>query len=226
MTDHMLGDNTISGIGKIYGGEFNRVTIDGVAEVTGDVTCNLFECNGKGKVKGNIAAKSIHVQGLCKFMHAVQAEQIRIDGSATMEERTSAEKIEVNGAISVDGDCQAEEFVAHGKVDIFGLLNAEKIYLEFVAKCKVGSMGGESIVVKRGKQKHDIMNKMISSVFGNPQLLVDTVEGDRIALENTKAKTVRGNSVTIGPGCEIDHVEYHSELFVDDRARVYNRIRM
>ncbi|TKH51903.1 cytoplasmic protein, partial [Bacillus cereus] len=38
------------------------------------------------------------------------------------------------------------------------------------------------------------------------------VEGDDIYLEHTIAEVVRGNNVTIGPGCEISVVEYHTSF--------------
>ncbi|MNR67595.1 hypothetical protein D3C85_1916860 [compost metagenome] len=50
------------------------------------------------------------------------------------------------------------------------------------------------------------------SLFFRPSphaaVTVAVIEGDDIYLENTRAKVVRGNQVVIGPGCEIDLVEY------------------
>jgi hypothetical protein len=41
---------------------------------------------------------------------------------------------------------------------------------------------------------------------------VDTIEGDDIYLEHTTAKVMRGDTVDIGDGCEIDLVEYRTDL--------------
>ncbi len=48
------------------------------------------------------------------------------------------------------------------------------------------------------------------SHVGNLQTSI--VEGDDIYLEHTIAEVVRGNNVTIGPGCEISVVEYHTSF--------------
>lgn len=44
------------------------------------------------------------------------------------------------------------------------------------------------------------------------ELSAESIEGDEIYLENTNARVVRGNNVTIGPGCEIELVEFKNDF--------------
>lgn len=226
MSDQMLYDSQINGIGKINGGTFNQVKVDGIGEVIGDMTCNSFHCNGKGKIRGNVVSKFFQVQGMCKVMGKLESLEIRIEGTATIEDGIVSEKVNCNGVLSLDAGCEAEVFTAAGKIDIYGLLNADQVQLELLAKCRVRDIGGGQIIVQQGKSKGEWMNKIISSFVGAPQLIAETIEGDQIKLEYTKAQVVRGNNITIGPGCEIERVEYKSHLNIDERSKVKHRVML
>ena len=57
--------------------------------------------------------------------------------------------------------------------------------------------------------------------FGrNSGLSTNSIEGDDIYLEYTKAKAVRGNNIILGPGCEIELVEYKDNFKQDDTSEV------
>ena len=40
----------------------------------------------------------------------------------------------------------------------------------------------------------------------------ESIEGDEVYLEYTRTKVVRGNNVSIGPGCEVELVEYKNNF--------------
>ena len=61
---------------------------------------------------------------------------------------------------------------------------------------------------------------MIKPVCSNKILTADIIEGDLIYLENTNAKIVRGNNVTIGTGCKIELVEYKESFKKDEKSIV------
>lgn len=56
-------------------------------------------------------------------------------------------------------------------------------------------------------------------------LEVETIEGEDIDLESTKAELVRGRNVVIGAGCEIERVEYSGTLTVDKAAKVGEQVK-
>ncbi|GBC75956.1 hypothetical protein HRbin07_00148 [bacterium HR07] len=62
--------------------------------------------------------------------------------------------------------------------------------------------------------------------YGSGFLEADTIEGDEIFLENTKARVVRGKKVQIGEGCEIESVEYSESFEVAPGARVKEQRRV
>ena len=72
--------------------------------------------------------------------------------------------------------------------------------------CSSDLIGGETIDVRLGKPWAFL------PFFGDRNLTADTIEGDTIYLENTRAKVVRGANVTIGTDCSIDLVEYSATM--------------
>ena len=61
---------------------------------------------------------------------------------------------------------------------------------------------------------------MITPLGFNTCLITDIIEGDEIYLEYTKAKIIRGNNVELGPGCEIELIEYKNSYKQDETAIV------
>jgi hypothetical protein len=57
-------------------------------------------------------------------------------------------------------------------------------------------------------------------------LEADTIEGDEIFLENTKARVVRGKKIQIGEGCKIESVEYSESLEVAPGAHVKHQTKV
>ncbi|MEX2460391.1 MAG: hypothetical protein WD469_03695 [Paenibacillaceae bacterium] len=85
-------------------------------------------------------------------------------------------------------------------------MNAGKLDIKLYQDSQVKEIGGEKIRIRRASQLHPF------NFFFKPSsqavLSVSVIEGDDIYLKHTKAKVVRGNRVIIGPGCEIELVEY------------------
>ncbi|MBB6674977.1 hypothetical protein [Cohnella nanjingensis] len=196
-------DLKINGVGNATGGRYGAVLIDGVCKVTGDLRANTFKANGKLKVNGHL-----------------QADDMRIDGIIDINGGIGGEHLQVNGLFKASGNCELERLEAVGGFSIGGLLNAGTIDIWMQAQGKVKEIGGESIQVRRqatfrnSKLWRWMMPKLV------PELHTDTIEGDDIDLENTVAGVVRGNRVTIGPGCTIGRVEYRTELHVHKTAKI------
>ena len=60
--------------------------------------------------------------------------------------------------------------------------------------------------------------------FGG-RLVTDTIEGDDIYVEYTTAKTVRGNNVRIGDGCDIGLVEYKNSFELDKGSQIKEHVK-
>jgi len=238
---------SISGAGTIGGGIYDRVSISGAGKVTGDLTAEDIKISGAGKIQGKVEANTIAASGSAVFSEDVIADEMKISGSARVDGQVkvkelkcsgsfktgkgiSSEYIKVSGNLRTEGDVEAEIFKASGGFRIGGLLSADRVEIKLGGRCEVREIGGEKIEVTRGgwREKGILLDGLIKLFTGggNAELHAQLIEGDEITLEDTTADTVRGKTVEIGPGCNIETVEYSESLRVADGATVRNRSRV
>lgn len=229
----------ITGVGSTGGGKFDDVKINGTGCINGDVECGFLDSNGASEIRGNVRAKSIKINGAMQIKGDVVSEQMDVNGTANVSGEILTEKIKVSGttsltgslkaagvdvkgSISMDGDLEAESFKNIGSFNIGGLLNADTISASIIGNCKAREIGGGSIEIKRFDNSIVLqIQKLIKDIFNVKHFLIaDTIEGDDVYLEQTTARVVRGNNVTIGQGCSIDLVEYKEDLKVLEGANI------
>jgi cytoskeletal protein CcmA (bactofilin family) len=220
----------ILGGGSASGGSYHNVVIKGQGQINGGLDCDNLELKGVAEVDGDVRAKTVTVKGIAQIKGAFEAEEVEINGQtnihgpakvkiievegfAAIDGSVSAEEVTIKGAIHIHGDCNAEVFVSKGAFTIDGLLNAGKIEISLFGGSKAREIGGGIIEVKPVGRFFGSLHKFFHTMFNLPEgLTVETIEGDDIYLEYTKAKVVRGSNVSVGPGCEIAMVEYKSNF--------------
>ena len=239
MVKQTRNDLKINGNGKTPGGEYSDVTINGMGKVNGDLDCISFRCNGDSDIYGNLKAEStkingstditgdlksgeVKISGYAGIGGGIESKQSKIEGQAAIGKSFTSDDIVVRGIIKVKGDCNAETFSSHGGFNINGLLNAGKIDVKLYAPSNAKEIGGEEITVRKGTAF--ILKELIKSIFTSldisNRLSSDTIEGDDIYLEFTKANVVRGNNIKIGEGCEIGLVEYKNSFHAEENSKV------
>ncbi|MED1420961.1 bactofilin family protein [Bacillus smithii] len=224
-------DLVIAGFGNASGGNYNLVKIAGNGELQGDLDCIELYIQGNAKILGNVKSEATYVSGTAKMHGALHSEKIKIQGTASIDGdveckevrfngsgkvkgNVTAEELHIHGGATITGDCSSEVFEANGNFRVGGLLNAGDIQIQLFGHCQAKEIGGENIEVK--KQRRIFFKKW----FFNAVLNAESIEGDEIYLENTKAKVVRGNRVILGPGCDIEFVEYKNRFQCDKRSKV------
>lgn len=236
MEEQTKRDLIISGKGSASGGTYNLVRINGYGVLTGDFECTDMKIHGsgnisgnlkakftqiagKGKITGNVISELIHIQGHGDIGGNVNTKEIRFQGQGKVRGDLTAEVVRIEGGAAIVGDCSAEQFGARGNFTIGGLLNAGNIDIKLYGGSHAKEIGGEKIIIKRQKTFH--LKKLLLSIFQiNVGLVTEVIEGDEIYLEQTKAQIVRGKNVTIGAGCDIEHVEYTDNIEVSKAAKV------
>lgn len=236
-----VGDTTsrpntrIAGAGDISGGVYGDVTIAGSGNVRGDVEALCFKVAGTADVQGTLAAETVTVSGTATFHSNVRASTVtvsgtaelrgdlstdllKVAGSATILGRLDAQRVEVRGSAKIDGDVQAETFDAQGVFAVGGLLNADSVSIRLYGGCDAHDIGGGRIDVQLAKKWTFL------PFLGERNLTADTIEGDVVCLENTRAKVVRGGDVRIGAGCEIDLVEYTTSYVATSGVKTSRKV--
>lgn len=197
-------DASIEGIGKIIGGNYKNVSIEGIGTIQGDIKAEKIEIEGIGTAKGNINCDSFNVSGVLKCLGNVEV----------------IEKTKISGYVTIKGSCQCRELYSDGKLDIDELLSADKVTLIIEATNKIKEIGGEEIKVIGGSKS------IFEGIFYSKILVSDFIEGDNITLEKTECKVVRGHNVIINRDCNIDRVEYSGEISIDKRSKVNNIVKI
>jgi cytoskeletal protein CcmA (bactofilin family) len=228
-------DSKVAGAGTITGGVYGNVSIAGAGTVRGDIDCISFTVGGVGDIHGNVKAQNVRVGGSAAFngdieggdvvfsgtseVHGrITGNVVRIAGTSTVDGPVSAQRIEMRGTAKLGADVQAESFDAQGVFSVGGLLNAGIVTIRLYGGCDAHDIGGETIDVRDGKAWPML------PFFGDRNLTADTIEGDTVYLEFTRAKVVRGANVTIGPNCEIDLVEYTGTLTGSNGVRASRKV--
>ncbi len=230
---------SISGAGKIGGGDYGNVRISGAGRVDGDLTAEEVRISGSGRVMGSARAREITVSGSGRFTGDVEAEsfqgsgacavegnlkagEFRCSGSQRIGGALTAHYVRCSGTLAVGRNVETDVFTSSGKLNIEGLLSADRVEIRLVGDSRVGEIGGEKIEV-RGESGFNVQISLTRGFrmgFGGGSLRAKTIEGDELHLEGTRAEVVRGVNVRIGPGCRIDRVEYSESLEVHEDALV------
>ncbi|WP_177167152.1 polymer-forming cytoskeletal protein [Salinibacillus kushneri] len=235
MTRETKGDLVLSGNSETRGGSFIKVAINGNGTINGDVECKDFECNGSAKIDGDITSQYTVINGSTNIQGNFSSDEINIHGDSTIEGNTLFRSMEIKGhtrlkqflkgddiflegILKIAGDCEVEKAEFNGAFTIDGLLNADQVAITLHGKSSVKEIGGEMITVKRNRYPILHLDKLIKTL--SKELHANLIEGDVVKLEYTKAKVVRGNTVEIGPGCEVEYIEYSSNLQVSEKAVV------
>ena len=239
MDQSKRGDIRINGSGSAGGGTYDSVIIKGSGKITGALKCEVFSISGSGTVAGDLEASDGRISGSGTVEGSVKADRFRINGSGKVEGDLTAKEFSITGSgtvqrsvdaqhIKIEGsgkiglNCSAETFIADGGCDIGGLLSADEVSIRiFGFNNRVREIGGGKITVSLGPPRGlGVLRTIVSLGLINPILEADTIEGDEIVLESTKARLVRGNSVVIGSGCEIGTVEYKTFYQKNPEAKV------
>lgn len=228
------GDVRISGAGAIATGTYRTVSVSGSATLVGEIDCINFKVSGAAEGEGSLVAESMVVNGTLGYRGDARAKSVRVNGTAqfgaldggkvsvagTLGVRElRATEATVLGYLDVAGDCSAERFRSEGGFTIGGLLNAGVVEIGVYARCSALEIGGEAVTVKGA---HGSLRRLVAALIpaAENRLTVEVVEGDDVRLEQTTARAVRGRTVVIGQGCQIDLVEYSGEYSASPDAKI------
>ena len=240
MKTYSNGDLKIIGDNNASGGKYHNAKIIGDGVVDGNLECQNFKCVGNTRVDGNVKADHARIVGSLSVSGSLESDEIKINGNVDTNGDMKSKSLVLRGGMEIKGgvkgeevrligyttirkNCEVESFRSEGPLTIAGMLNADDVDIRIHSRCKVNEIGGERIQARRGHYSRlgDLLKTFfIPADMFKGKLVADSIEGDEIRLEDTKAKVVRGKNVVIGEGCEIDSVEYSNECIINHRSTV------
>lgn len=196
----------ISGSGKIDGNlRASEISCSGAAEVRGNVEAESLNCSGACALRGNVDVKSVHSAGSLKVQGSFTSEEVQLHGSSKFLHGLHCKALKLAGGLVVEQDLEAENALLQGCVRIDGLLNAEAIDLNSNSISHIREIGCSRLRVRR--ENGSWLNRILH-ISSSYALKADSIEADQADLEYTCANVVRGRDFRIGPGCQIQRLEY------------------
>jgi cytoskeletal protein CcmA (bactofilin family) len=208
----------------------------GSATVEGEVQADVFKSSGSQRIGGKLTASYVKTSGSLEVSSDVEADKFVSEGSFEIGGLLTADEI----SIRLGGDCEARE-IGGERIEVrqksgVRRLRPEDLEEKLERKTKGKRWKFEELGIEIDIDLERLTRELgkLGAALGNLGLNItgfggygtleaETIEGDEIYLESTRAKTVRGKRVTIGPDCEIETVEYEELLEVDESSQVAKR---
>ena len=230
MKEFNRDDLKINGNMSLKGGKYNKVVINGSGEIQTDLTADILKINGSGSFDGMVKAETVKISGSARIAKKadfstlrisgslmanldLKADDIKTSGELIVQGSIAAKIIKIMGQINVKNNCNADVITCTGEIKVGKELIADEIVIDLYGKSSAGEIGGGNIKIRRypeNKISRFFHTIFLIELFRNASMKTDSIEGDEIYLEFTKANVVRGKNVKIGPGCEIEYVEYET----------------
>ncbi|HZG75360.1 MAG TPA: hypothetical protein VEZ72_05835 [Paenibacillus sp.] len=211
------GNVKITGTGTASGGDFGSVVITGEAIVQGDLRCERFALRGTCTVEGGLSGKRLRLLGEAAIEGDLTADDLRLTGRIDARGALRCRTLVARGQCAAEGGVEAERLQARGALSVAGLLNAGHAEIRLHGPSRVRDIGGGTIEVRRGGLSW-------FAGGGASELVAQTIEGDDVYLEHTRADVVRGKRIELGPGCRVGRVEY-AEAFARHKSAEVREVR-
>jgi len=232
-----VGKLVVNGSMEAPGGQYEKVSIRGEATVTGAVTTEKVSVYGDATFNNDVRATKITVMGDADFHGEVYADELKVYGDIDCEQKAMVKHCKIRGDMSVEdgligeivnnkgmlkvnGPVSVDRFDSIGGCKIDDLLTADEINLRlYHVPSRIKEIGAGKVSVKRSHIPLDLMSR-------KGRLIATEIEADEIYLENTTADVVRGGRVQIGPGCNIQLVEYRDFVSISKKASVKEKTQL
>ena len=205
--------------------DFGSLKINGDATIKGSLISNYLKINGDLTVDKNCELDTLIVRGDAKFNYDIECNNVTIYGDTNIKGNLKAKEVRVIGHISVDGDIECENIVIDGSIDCNGLINSEDITIYLKGKSRCNEVGATNINIRKQNNKSILTFLSLSSIL-TKSFKCSTIEGDYIKLKNCDITNIRGKQVDIISNCNIDNIEYTSNLNISKNSTVKNHVKI
>jgi cytoskeletal protein CcmA (bactofilin family) len=218
-----LHDLRLVGSSESAGGRFAKLQITGDSKLAGRVACKSFALTGTAEIHGDMEAEAMKVTGELHVRGRLQAGACSGMGEVVADGGVRGEKLTLSGRLKSDGLVEAETLDVRGVVEAEQGVNAGHATLRMYGPSRVKELVGGTITVRKSRGMK--LKGMLQSDT-RTGLEASLIEGDEVYAEWTRAEIVRGTKVKLGPGCEIERVEYRDSLQVHKKSSVGVSVRL
>lgn len=207
---------SLSGASKVEGCNCEIFRAAGASKVDGDLRADDADVSGATKIDGDLYVNRLDSSGSLKVNGKTEGDELDLSGASKFKKNVAVDNIDFSGSFKVDGSVKCDTIDGSGSTDITDTLRGEEIRLYVSGKSKIRDIKGGDIAIESGG------SRFLFGLKKSGSLDAESITGDEIYLENTKAKKVSGDKVRIGPGCKIENVKA-KELKIHESAKVENK---
>ncbi|MEJ8737770.1 hypothetical protein WKT02_09960 [Erysipelotrichaceae bacterium HCN-30851] len=186
----------IEGMGTIMEGNYEKIKIDGMGKITGDVEFDSLKIDGACKALGNLTGKEIKINGELKAEKDIRVKQVKINGAVKSAAcKIYADEIRVDGLLLNEGEVNADYILIDGSVslkDVYG----DKIYMNPITK-------------KFRFFKHNTGRNRAK-----------TIECSYLEGVDLYCDTVCATEIHLSNNCKIDHITCDGKLVYDHSCKI------
>lgn len=224
----------ILGSGTIPKGTYDVVSVIGEAEGTDEFSVNFLKVIGRLIAYKTVKAEDIKILGemicneVCNTNNDLEilgrltaksyykGDTIRVYGQGFFKDSLEFNEIDVLGELEVEKNCKGNKFLSKGKLNINGILSSNLVKI---------NPKGISFIKEINAHDIQIRNKNLFN-FGDTEINSDIIYGNKVKLENTNCKLVKGDDVIILGSCNIERVEYNNSIFVSSDSNVREKVKV
>ena len=186
----------------------------GQANVTGPIECEHLRVMGQLEARADLSAETASIMGQVTCHGDVIAAKLDVKGSLTCGGHLSTGELKTAGELEVKGNCGADRALIRGALTVDGLFSADEARVRLHGPCRLREMGMGRLIVELPKLPWG------QRMRRHGTLVADVIEADVVDLVHTHARVVRAQVVRLGPGCEVECVEYGQSYEAHPSARV------
>ncbi|MDF2543349.1 MAG: hypothetical protein K0S47_3067 [Herbinix sp.] len=207
-----MNNEKIEGIGSIHGGEYEKISVEGMGKLKSDATVKHISVEGMFKSKGKIVADEMNVEGMARIHRDLKIKSLHIDGLMKVRRASiSAGKIVCDGLLICNREVLADEIQVDGM-------------------CSISKMYGDHIVIENNISKLSDTKIptnfmfLVKGYFGRKisltHSLVDIVECTELEASGLKAAVIKANKVKLEGNCIVNKLYCDGEMIIDDSCHV------
>jgi cytoskeletal protein CcmA (bactofilin family) len=185
----------------------SSLEVDGAGSFGGAVSADHLEASGSLSVDGNLDGHDVESDGKAVLSGSLVANEAEFFGTVTVEGPTDVTELEVDGAGAFE-DVTAASVEVDGSLDA-NTVNADWFEFDLTGHSTVDRIEADEVTVEREDGITGFLRRLLRR--GDAVLEVDTVAGEAIRLEATRAGTVAGETVRLAEDVEVD-VVYADDL--------------
>ncbi len=198
--------NKIDGVRTVGGGKYDKLVIDGVITVNGDLEAESISVDGVVTINGKLESDSF----------------IKISGVATVNDKLRAKSIDVDGVVSIKKDVEADEIMIHGVVTAKGQVSADRV--ESRGMFSAEEVVGDKVIIHCDKKNKATLGGLfrLGRDLHKELPKVGTIEATEIDVDGIRVDNVNGHNIVIGPRCVVENVDCTGRLAIAPEAVVKN----